>query len=314
MFLTVTPDPVLDRIFFIEEWLPGLPMHADKTITSVGGKGLDASVVLSHLGVETNGLCFLAGEIGERLLERVKAYGIHPLPIWVSGETRSAQIIVERARARHSHVFSGGISVNQVQLDQFLTLYQQHLSTAHWVLTGGVFPDSIPPDFFRIISSFAHQAGVPVLIDSHSHFIQNALPANLEIIKMNRKEFEWTFDQPVTSLNELVQAGGVIYSRYRPEALVITCGAEGLIAFTGQGVYQARPPAIEVVNAAGAGDAVTAALAWRRSLGDSWLETLRWAVAASAAVVLTEGTADLHRSDVNNLLPRITIERIGEVK
>jgi 1-phosphofructokinase family hexose kinase len=314
MILTVTPDPVLDLVFLIDEWLPGLPMHADETVISVGGKGLDASVALRHLGVDTVGLCFLAGNTGERLLERVQEYGINPRPVWVSGETRSAHIIAERAHARHSHVFSGGISIGVHQLDQLLVDYQEQLKTADWVLTGGVFPDSLPPYFFHTIATLAQCADVPILVDSHSQYMENALPAGLDIIKMNQVEFEWTFGNTIDSFSSLQRAGETVFKQYKPQALVVTRGSQGLIAFTHQGIYSASPPELKVVNAAGAGDAASAAIAWRRSLGDDWSQTLRWACAASAAVVLTRGTADLQERDARDLLPQIHIERLGELE
>jgi 1-phosphofructokinase family hexose kinase len=311
MFLTITPDPVLDRIFFIDEWKPGLPMNALETATSVGGKGLDISVALRHLGEVTEGLCFLAGETGEQLLTKIEAYGILAHPVWVSGETRTAHIIAEKLHARHSHVFSGGIQINPHQLEQFFDQFRQRILNARWMLTGGIFPESVPSHFFAAITKIAHHAGVPVLIDSHSKYIQSALHEGVEIIKMNHTEFEWSFNQNISDIHQLIEAGQKVYAQYKPNALVITCGADGIIGFTAEGIFQARPPTLQVINAAGAGDAASAAIAWRQSLGDTWQETLRWSAAISAAVVLTTGTADLNMTDVDELLPKISIEYLG---
>ncbi|KPL82894.1 hypothetical protein SE15_12715, partial [Thermanaerothrix daxensis] len=57
-------------------------------------------------------------------------------------------------------------------------------------------------------------------------------------------------------------------------------------------------------------DATSAALAWRLSLGDPWPEALRWAAATGAATVLTEGTADCHFADVQNLYPLVQIREL----
>lgn len=53
MILSVTPNSALDRVIFIEEFRPGAVMRAPRTVEAVGGKGLDASVVLAAFGVET---------------------------------------------------------------------------------------------------------------------------------------------------------------------------------------------------------------------------------------------------------------------
>src|SRR5690606_20312733 len=91
---------------------------------------------------------------------------------------------------------------------------------------------------------------------------------------------------------------------------VLTCGRDGILAFTPQARYQASAPQMEEVNGAGSGDAVSAALAYRLSLGDTWEQALRWAAAAGAAVTLTEGTAECRIDDVLDIHPRTTVQII----
>jgi fructose-1-phosphate kinase PfkB-like protein len=94
-------------------------------------------------------------------------------------------------------------------------------------------------------------------------------------------------------------------------ALVVTCGGQGLLGIEARGCWLARPPVQTIVNAAGAGDAASGVLAWRLGAGESWPEALRWAAAAGAAVVLTETTADLERSDFERILPQVGIEQLA---
>ena len=312
MILSVTPDPVLDKIFFIDEWIPSSVMHAKKVKISVGGKGLDASVALRHLGEETLAISFLAGKTGQQLSALINRYGIQSRPIWVAGETRCANIVAEQTHQRHSHLFSGGISVNTPQLKKLLDDLDQQLIQSNWLLTGGIFPSSLPSDFFGTLTLRAHKAGAKILIDAHSQFLHPVIAFKPDIIKMNRKEFEWTFETKGLTFDELILQARTIYDKHQMNALVLTCGAEGILAFTSEGVIHAHPPSLQVINAAGAGDAASAAIAWRLNLGDSWESTMRWAASASAAVVLTEGTADLLLDDVMRIFPEVTIENISE--
>lgn len=305
MILTVTPDPVLDRILFIEEWTPGKSMKAHRTTTSVGGKGLDASVALRHLDQETTALAFLAGETGAKLAELVTAYGVDLEPVWAGGETRTAHLIAEALHNRHSHLFSGGIAIDDQQLARFQQLFHQRLPAADWLICGGIIPNSLPANFYSSLIQAAHQQHVPALIDCFGAFMLGALPARPEVVKLNRDEFARTFNQPDGDLHQMVEQMEAIYTSHRLQNLVVTCGSDGILARTGEGLLQAVPPALQVVNAAGAGDAASGAIAWRRALGDGWLETFRWAAAVSAAVVLTEGTGDCRREDVEQLYPLV---------
>ena len=67
---------------------------------------------------------------------------------------------------------------------------------------------------------------------------------------------------------------------------------------------------LKEVNAAGSGDAVSAALGLHLSQGEDWPEALRHAVAVSGAVVLTEGTAECRLEDVARLLPQAQVTRL----
>ena len=103
-----------------------------------------------------------------------------------------------------------------------------------------------------------------------------------------------------------------ILRRYGLPALVITCAADGILAVLPEGSLWARTLPQDEINAAGAGDAVSAALVWRLSQGDGWDSALRWAAAASAAVVLTEATADCRWEDIQRIFASTTVDHLEE--
>ena len=308
MLVTLTPDPVIDRAYFIPAWTPGLPMRAERTTISIGGKGLDASVALSHLDVTTQAFCFISGATGEQLFKLLKGYGFQTCPIWGAGETRTALIIVEEAQQRHSHIFSGGLQIDPNQAEALIGALETALADSGWLICGGSLPPTLNPDFYARIIRMAHQYGTAVLIDSFGPYLRPALAARPEIVKMNRHEFESTFGLDTPDLDTLIQQAGYIRQRYNLPALVITCGQEGILGLNAEGVWMARPPAQTVVNAAGAGDAASGVLVWQLGCGESWPEALRQAAAAGTAVVLTETTADLRQSDFERILPQVRID------
>src|SRR3989304_5971473 len=90
MILTVTLNSAIDKVLLIDEFTPDFPMQARKVIISVGGKGLDSSVVLSHLAVETVGLTFVAGENGRGLIDRLDPKIVIQFVLRNLGRTRGA--------------------------------------------------------------------------------------------------------------------------------------------------------------------------------------------------------------------------------
>jgi tagatose 6-phosphate kinase len=68
--------------------------------------------------------------------------------------------------------------------------------------------------------------------------------------------------------------------------VVASLGPDGLLAVTDAESWQVVPPEVVLGNPTGAGDATMAALAAGLVGGHPWSETLREAVAVSAAAVL----------------------------
>ena len=310
MILTVTTNSALDRVLFIERFTHGQPMRASKVVDCVGGKGFDVSVTLRGLGVETVGLGIVAGRRGMDLVNHMKGYGIQLDLVWGTGETRLAHVIVETERHDHSHIITPPPPVSANQREDILRLYRLRLATTTYVVIAGSLAPGLPEDFYKTLIGLAQEAGKPVLVDCHGELMRQALLAEPTIAKMNRTEFSQTMQVAVDSEETLLKEGRAFANRYPFINLVITDGKAGIWTFTPNGAFQAVAPIQEAVNAAGAGDAASAALAWRLSLGESWPEALRWAAAVSAASVLTEATAEVNQVDVTDLKPKIIVKAL----
>ncbi len=311
MILTVTPNSALDRILFIDEWSPGLPMRTDCYHDCMGGKGMDCSVVLTHLGVDTVGLVFEAGATGQEMLAVAERYGIDTDAVRVEGETRLALVICETEHQRHNHIMAGALSVNEEHLEELLRRFRARVNEADWVIGAGTIAPGCPSSFYHDLTVAATEAGTPVLIDCVGEPLLASLRARPAIVKMNQEEFALTFDVRPPSLEEWIAESHRVYQAHGMGALVLTMGAEGMIAFSAEGVYRVTPPVQRAVNAAGAGDGASAALAWRLAEGDSWRDSLGWAGAVSAAVVLTEGTADCSMADVERVHGDVVVSELN---
>lgn len=286
-------------------------MSASTLRLSVGGKGLDSSVALKHLNIQTQAFCFLAGRTGKELLALISdRYGFPITAKWVQGSTRSAYIVSEVKHKTHSHIFTGGIKLTTEDETGLLAEFLNYLPRSSYVILGGIFPETASPHIYTQFIDQANQVNIPTLIDAHTQYMLPALSTSPTIVKQNRYEFSQTFRVEAATFPTLIEVGKQVYQDRNLKNLVITCGKDGLLAFTPQGSYHAQPPELKAVNAAGAGDAASAALAWKQTERADWPNTLKWAAAVSAAVVLTEGTADLHLEDVHKILPKVTVNEV----
>ncbi|HSV85492.1 MAG TPA: hexose kinase [Levilinea sp.] len=312
MILTVTSHPALDRVIFIDRFEPTGVMRARHMVDSVGGKGLDASVVLQTLGAPNQAVSFIAGHTGQALAALLDGYGIQHDLVWVDGDTRTANVIVETELHRHSHIITPGFKVSPADCERFLARVEAHLEGKLWLVMGGTLPPGAVSSLYRQVVELGHRHGVKALIDVPGEPAWQALPSKPEILKMNWAEFNSTFELKTETMLTLGAAIRAIQREHELYNVIITCGMDGILAATGKDLWIAKAPIQKALNAAGAGDAVSAALVYRLALGDSWPEALRWAAAVSAAVVLTEGTADSRVQDIQRIFPEVQVRSFSD--
>ena len=94
-----------------------------------------------------------------------------------------------------------------------------------------------------------------------------------------------------------------------PQAVVVTLGADGLWAVTGDGSWQAVPPGDVGGNPTGAGDAVAAGLAHGLVLGRPWEERLRHAAALGTAAAAAPVAGGFSHADYAEALAGVRVSR-----
>ena len=207
-------------------------------------------------------------------------------------------------------MIAGQPIISKEQKQEFIDRFRVRVQEAEWVILAGSIPKLLNNDFYAELIPIAQDANVPTLIDSQKAFILEAIKTKPDIVKLNWEEFEWTFNKKAETLDSLIKQAGDFFKQSELKNMVITIGKDGILAFTRKGAYLSRAPLQEPKNAAGAGDAVSSALAWRFTLGDDWESALRWASAVSAASVLTERTGDVFQEDIDRIFPMVTVENI----
>jgi 1-phosphofructokinase family hexose kinase len=310
MILTVTPNTALDRVIFIKKFDRGNPVRTTRWKDSLGGKALDSSVTLSGLGVPNIAMGFLAGNIGRDIVRIMEAYGFNHDMVWINGESRLSHVIVETEDYAHTTILLGNNIILPSQYQELFQRFITNLPGADYVITGGSLPIGFPPDFYLELTKATHAAGKSILIDSREDPLLRSLPAKPDIIKMNDDEFVQTFNLASSSMMDIAASGRRVLEENGLDTFIVTCGKEGILAIRIDKTFLANAPRQQAVNAAGAGDAVSASLAWRLSEGDNWMEALLWAAATSAASVLTEGTAEVRMEDVKRLKPECVVREL----
>ena len=76
MIYTVTFNPSLDYIVSVDDFKLGLTNRTSSELMLPGGKGINVSIVLKNLGIQSTALGFMAGFMGKEIARRLEEEGV----------------------------------------------------------------------------------------------------------------------------------------------------------------------------------------------------------------------------------------------
>ncbi|MBE2269585.1 MAG: hexose kinase [Anaerolinea sp.] len=296
MIVSVTANTSMDYVVFIKQLIKDATIRATQTVESIGGKPTDASWILGELGVPSHALGFAAGFNGERIKGFLHSRGVTTDFIPVGGESRRNLIVIS-AEGWQTAITSNTLDVTQADIDLLYQKYTDLLKSASLIIIGGTLPNGMPPDFYTDTVRLARERNIPVIFDAAEPNLSAGLKSQPTYVKPNRDELSGMVGRRVETLDDAYHAGRMIYERYG-SIPVITLGGAGGLAVLPDRAYIIPIIPVPVVNAAGAGDAVLAGIAYSIAKGLPIEDGLRVGFGAATATVTMPGTAECRREDV----------------
>lgn len=280
--------------------------------TRPGGKGLNVARTLHALGAEVLVMGLTGGITGAGVAAALGELGVPPAFTRISGETRRTFTVV--TGDGEAALFSEpGPRVSAGEFAEFSAAYARALARCAAVVLSGSLPPGLPPGSYATLIGMAAAAGVPAVLDAHGEALRRGAAARPAIVKPNLAELEALAGRPLATAHgtdrQAVVAAAAQLRAAGAQAVVASLGAEGLLAATEDGSWQAKPPAAVTGNATGAGDAVAAGLVHGLVLGRPWDERLRHAVALGSAAAAAPAAGEFSHADYTGALGAVTVHR-----
>ncbi|MFF0157557.1 ribokinase [Streptomyces sp. NPDC005263] len=258
-----------------------------------GGKGANQAVAAARLGARTALLARVGDDAhGRLLLDSQRAAGVDTAGVLVGGAPTGVALITVDPSGDNSIVVSPGANGRLTPADVRAAASLLHASRVVSAqleipletvveVVRGLAPDSrfvLNPSPPRPLPPEVLAACDPLIVNEHEAKVllgEDGVEDGVEGSVSDAPE-DWA---------RLLLAKG-------PRSVVVTLGAEGALVASAQGVT--RLPAVKVtaVDTTGAGDAFTAALAWRLGAGSSLAEAAAYASRVGAAAVTGQGAQD----------------------
>lgn len=309
MIITVTLNPALDKVIRVSRLTINGVNRVNDTEIGAGGKGINVSKVIKALGGESIAMGILGGEGGMYIQHTLSQLDINSRFCFVDAPTRTNLKIIDESMRTATEINERGEPVSIETLNEVFENIKQKVQPGDTVIFAGAVPPGTPPSLLAEWTSYLQERGIHVCIDTSGEPLRLAVDAGPELIKPNKEELEELcgtrlyFDVDVIAAAKALIARGV-------KCVAVSLGAEGALFVTDNTVIRAHGVRVPVINAAGAGDAMMAALVYYSREGLSWDKAIAKAMAVAAAYVsvpITETDMPLHAQE---LFPKVRVDTL----
>ena len=300
MIYTITFNPALDYISQVDNFEVGKINRTKTEKILPGGKGLNVSIVLKNLGLESTALGFIGGFTGEELQRRIEAQGIKTDFIKVkNGITR---INIKISSDRETALNGNGPEILEEDIQELLEKIE-NIKKKDIVILAGNVPKGINNNIYEIICVNLERNGVTFIVDATKELLINILKYKPFLIKPNREELEETFKVKINTEEDIITYAKKMQLMGAQNVLV-SLGGDGAILITSDNqVLQSDAPKGKVLNTVGAGDSMVAGFLAGYIESKNYEYSLKMGIATGSASSFSMDLAT--KKDVEKLLEQI---------
>lgn len=255
MIYTVTLNPSLDYIVSVDDFRLKMTNRTSSEKIVPGGKGINVSVVLKNLGIESKALGFAAGFTGDEIIRRLSLMGISQEFIRV--ENGLSRINLKLKSIDGTEINGMGPDIEKEQLKQ-LTGRLAELQKGDVLFLSGSIPKSLSENIYSDIMKNLQGKGVMTVVDATKDLLINVLEYHPFLIKPNNYELGEIFGVELKKRHEVIPYGKKL-QQMGAENVLVSMAGEGAVLITENGVvYEREAPKGKLINGVGAGDSMAA--------------------------------------------------------
>lgn len=300
MVYTVTFSPAVDYVVHMDELAAGSVNRAKSTAIFFGGKGINVSMVLKELGVNSKALGFVAGFTGAAIEKGVAENGIETDFIHLAQGV--SRINVKIKAGSETDINGQGPVIDKRSLG---ALYEKlgRLQDGDTLVLAGSIPDSMPPDAYESILERLSGKRIRTVVDATKDLLWNVLKYRPFLVKPNHHELGELFGVPIKSNGEIAEYAGKLQDMGAKNVLV-SKAENGALLLDENGVLHTCGACRGIVkNSVGAGDSMVAGFLAGAAEGD-YEYALKLGTAAGGATAFSEGLA--RKEEIWNLLQQLS--------
>ena len=286
MIYTVTFNPAIDYVMFLDGIKTGCVNRSSSENIFFGGKGINVSMVLRELGVESTALGFTAGFTGKAIEDAVRENGI--ASDFVRLKSGCSRINVKIKSGEETEINSQGPAIDDEALAELFAKTDK-LADGDTIILAGRIPSRLPSDIYERICARLDGRGVRVIVDASGELLRNVLRYHPFLIKPNNFELGELFGAEIDTAESAAEYAAKLQEMGAVNVLV-SMAEKGAVLLDGEGkVHTCGVCSGTVKNSVGAGDSMLAGFV--AGLENGYDSALRLGTAAGGATTFSEGLA-----------------------
>lgn len=308
MIYTVTLNPSIDYVVYLPKFHEGDVNRTSKDEYLVGGKGINVSVVLNNLGMESVCLGFIAGYTGKEIERLVKESGCSSQFITV--KEGISRINIKMKHGQETEINGQGPNIGEEEV-RLLLEQVNHLNNGDILVLAGSIPSSLPITIYKEIMEIVKEKEVLCIVDTTKDLLRGVLQYRPFLIKPNHYELSEIFGVTIESRSEIIEYGKKLQQLGARNVFVSRASKGAILLTEGGRVIETMAPSGTVVNSVGAGDSMIAGFLASYLSHSDYERAVKYAVATGSASAFSSAlaTKDSVEALVKQLETRKTIRK-----
>ncbi|MBO4591844.1 MAG: 1-phosphofructokinase [Eubacterium sp.] len=280
MVYTITFNPSLDYIVTVDDFRLGLTNRTTSELMLPGGKGINVSIVLSGLGIETTAIYFSAGFVGDEITRRVRDIGIRSDEIRL--KDGCSRINLKLKSYDGTEINGAGPDISKEYIKELFCRIDS-LKEGDFLVLAGSIPPSVPKTIYSDIIARIEGRGIKVVVDATGTVLLETLRYKPFLVKPNNHELGEIFGVTLETRESVIPYAKKLRSMGAENVIVSMAGEGAVFVASDDSEYMMPAPEGKLVNGVGAGDSMVAGFIAGYLDGGKWEDAFKMGVSAGSA-------------------------------
>ena len=284
MIYTITFNPALDYVIKLKKIQIGEINRSEEEYILPGGKGINVSIILKTLDIESTALGFISGFVGEEIERKVKEYGIKTDFIKIENDNSRINVKITESN-QETAINSKGPFINETYIELLYKKIEKMENGDILVLSGSI-PKGIKTNIYENICKKVEKKDIKIVVDATGELLLKTLKYKPFLIKPNQYELGEIFNIEISNPDQAIEYAKKLQQKGAKNVLV-SLGSMGAVFLDENGYLYKRKSLNngKIINTVGAGDSMVAGFIAGYQLFSNYEKAFKMGISAATATV-----------------------------